>query len=718
MDLGSRLTGLNKSQLRRWMLLFFLALLIPSGVLIQQSYSQLKWEAFHRYRVQAEELTGRINNQLNKLVDSETLRSFTDYSFLVVAGDTTANFLQRSALSAFPINSDIPGMIGYFQVDDQGSLTTPLLPAQLKQADRYGIAAEELMARQSLQSRMQQILSQNRLVVGGTPGRLMATPEIKSKPIRPDTSVSLESAAPAELANKLELRALKDVVPEHEVEGYAKQEARAPTLQGQAAFDQLNRADVQRQPAKKQILSKSIGRVEDLKLDKRYEAKLAEEQAITALKEKLSQQEQSAIRRERSVMPAPSAVVEQDEAVADSSAMVQSGVRINTFESEIDAFEFSLLDSGHFVLFRKVWRDGRRYIQGMLIEQGPFLESLIAGSFSETALSEMSELLVAYRGELIRTFGGKRSDRYYASVEELSGALLYRSSLSAPLNDLEVIYSISHLPAGPGGQIINWVAATLILIMCGGFYLMYRLGLRQIALARQQQDFVSAVSHELKTPLTSIRMYGEMLREGWASEEKKRVYYDYIHDESERLTRLINNVLQLARMTRHDLQLDCRPVTIAESMDGIRSKITSQVERAGFELNLNGDAANSDRQILLDGDSFSQIVINLVDNAIKFSAKSAIKRIDISATIARDSQVVFTVRDYGPGVPRDQMKKIFRLFYRTENELTRETIGTGIGLALVSQLTLAMKGRVDVINQQPGAAFRVSFPLLPPKDER
>ncbi len=718
MGLGSRLTGLNQSQLRRWMLLFFLALLIPSGVLIQQSYSQLKWEAFHQYRVQAEELTGRINDQLSKLIDSETLRSFTDYSFLVVTGDPSANFLQRSALSTFPVNSDIPGMIGYFQVDDQGSLTTPLLPAPLTQSDRYGITADDLMARQSLQLKMQQILSQNRLVVGSTPGRVVASPAIKPEPMRPDTSASLESSAPVESVSRLEMKALKDAAPASDLEGYAKQEASAPTLQGQAAFDQLNRAGAQRQPAKKQILSKSIGRVEDLKLDKRYEAKLAEEQTITTLKEKLSQQERRALRRERSALPAPTAMMEQDEEVADSSAMVQSGVRINTFESEIDAFEFSLLDSGHFVLFRKVWRDGQRYIQGMLIDQGPFLESLIASSFSETALSEMSELLLAYRGELIRTFGGKRADRYYASVEELSGALLYRSSLSAPLNDLEVIYSISHLPAGPGGQIINWVAATLILIMCGGFYLMYRLGLRQIALARQQQDFVSAVSHELKTPLTSIRMYGEMLREGWASEEKKRVYYDYIHDESERLTRLINNVLQLARMTRHDLQLDCCPVTISESMDGIRSKIASQVERAGFEMNLSGDAVNSDRQILLDGDSFSQIVINLVDNAIKFSAKSEIKRIDISAMIARDSQVVFTVRDYGPGVPRDQMKKIFRLFYRSENELTRETIGTGIGLALVSQLTLAMKGRVDVINQQPGAAFRVSFPLLPQREQR
>jgi signal transduction histidine kinase len=256
------------------------------------------------------------------------------------------------------------------------------------------------------------------------------------------------------------------------------------------------------------------------------------------------------------------------------------------------------------------------------------------------------------------------------------------------------------------------VAATLLLVLCGGFYLLYRLGLRQIELTRQQQDFVSAISHELKTPLTSIRMYGEMLREGWASEEKKRSYYDYIHDESERLTRLINNVLQLARMTRNGLVLECRPARVAELLDGIRSKIASVVERADFELRLRADEAAAEAVVKIDCDSFSQIMINLVDNALKFSRGAAIRRIDITAALERDNRLVFTVRDYGPGVPRDQMKKIFRLFYRSENELTRETIGTGIGLALVSQLATAMGGRVEVINQRPGAAFRVVFPVL------
>ena len=391
---------------------------------------------------------------------------------------------------------------------------------------------------------------------------------------------------------------------------------------------------------------------------------------------------------------------------------VQTGLRIDIFESEIDPFEFSLLDSGHFVLFRKVWRDGQRYIQGALIGQQAFLEGSIKSLFGETLLSQMSDLIVAYQGDVFSVFSGQPSREYLSGSEALSGALLYRARLSDPLSDVELIFSINRLPWGAGGTLINWVAAILMLVLCGGFYLMYRLGAGQIDLARQQQDFVSAVSHELKTPLTSIRMYGEMLREGWASEEKKKTYYKYIFDESERLSRLINNVLQLARLSRNGVQVDLKPVNVSTLLEGTLSRISSQIESAGFELNLDCKAEAGESLINVDADYFTQIIINLVDNALKFSAKTDSRIIDLSVGLLRNASVQFSVRDYGRGVPRDQMKKIFKLFYRSENELTRETVGTGIGLALVHQLAASMNGQVDVVNAKPGAEFRVSFPIV------
>ena len=480
---------------------------------------------------------------------------------------------------------------------------------------------------------------------------------------------------------------------------------------GQAAFDRLNKAAAPREQA--QQAANSLGRVEDLNLDYRYQSGSADEvqRQVTGGAPVAAKR----ARKERGAVPEP--VEEKGSALFSgkraADTLVQprpeSEMRIRTFESEIDPLEFSLLDSGHFVLFRKVWRDGQRYIQGALIAQQPFVHGLIESMFLDTALSNMSDLLVAYRGDVFAAFGGQAAREYLSSAEALRGTLLYQTRLSAPLGDVELILSINRLPAGAGGRVISWLAAILLLVLCGGFYLMYRLGAGQIDLTRQQQDFVSAVSHELKTPLTSIRMYGEILREGWASDEQKKIYYDYIFAESERLSRLIANVLQLARMTRNNLQVDAKPRTVTGLLDGIRSRVSSQIEHAGFELNMRCEPDAGQAVILVDPDWFIQIFINLVDNAIKFSAGAERKVIDIVCQRLRDGSVQFSVRDYGPGVPGDQMKKIFKLFYRSESELTRETVGTGIGLALVHQLAMAMGGHVDVVNREPGAEFRVNI---------
>jgi signal transduction histidine kinase len=317
---------------------------------------------------------------------------------------------------------------------------------------------------------------------------------------------------------------------------------------------------------------------------------------------------------------------------------------------------------------------------------------------------------VGYQDDVIGLVASGTQARY-SDASGMQGALLYRSRLSAPLDALELIFSISRMPSGPGAAVLGWTTLLLAVAFIGGFLALYRLGLGQIMLARQQQDFVSAVSHELKTPLTSIRMYGEMLKEGWVDDTRRRQYYEYIHDESERLTRLIENVLRLSSITRSGPDLDLQPVSAGALLEHLQSKIANQVEHAGFELEFSADEDVRSTEILVDVDGFVQILINLVDNAIKFSKKAGANRIEIGAALEGARRLRFSVRDYGPGVPRDQMKKIFRLFYRTESELTRETVGTGIGLAIVHQLATAMSGKVDVLNRDPGAEFRVSFPV-------
>lgn len=714
----SQLPGWNKKRLRIALLLFFLALATPTAVLIKQAYSQLKWEAFHRHRLMAEELVTRIDRRYIELIEIEGARAFTDYAFLNVAGDPAANFLQRSPLSAYPVQSTLPGVIGYFQIDNQGQFSTPLLPetdGASQTSQTYGLTDSELTTRQQARDQIYQLLSDNKLVGDPTP--------VMSSAIRQKQRSSTIKRTDG-LSNRQNLDAISSAQlslnDEYDTSQAYNQQAASEVAAAQSGFDKLQKKmDLS---STQQASSPALGRIEDLKLEKRYQQKLSEAEKDTRYRSKKNQEQKfkRALRKEKNILPAQAPKVAlAEEALAEHSRKTTgSDARVSMFESEIDAFEFSVLDSGHFVLYRKVWREGQRYIQGLLIEPNQFIDKLIASAFYATTASQASNLTVAYHGNVLSVLSKKNAHRSFSSTKnlqgnlDLQGTLLLQDRLSPPLGNMELIFSINKLPAGPGATVTTWLSLILLMVLCGGFLLMYRLGVGQITLARQQQDFVSAISHELKTPLTSIRMYGEMLREGWAPEEKRLSYYNFIYDESERLTRLINNVLQLAHLTRNDLHTELMPCRVAQLMDTVRSKISSQIEHAGFQLNIKCEADTPEKSMLVDTDYFIQIVINLVDNAIKFSKNSTVQKIDISCTPIGDNKLQFSVRDYGPGIPKDQMRKIFHLFYRSENELTRETVGTGIGLALVHQLVQAMKGQIDVINQIPGTEFRIIFPVL------
>jgi signal transduction histidine kinase len=721
---GTLIKGFDQRRLRNLLLLFFLALAAPTVVLIGQAYSQLKWEAFHQYRGLAEALTARIDAHLIDMIGNADQRSFTDFAFLVVAGDPSANLVQRSVLSSYPVPQDLPGTLGYFQVGSDGSFSTPLLPSAGSDPQALGISRDEFSNRSQLAQQLQSVLADNRLV------KLKSQSRLEVGQFRP--------TVPAAASPGTVLKEEKEAVDKVELLSSARQLASEPEYvaeetYSQQVFDQLNQPrkdtpadlvpatsglagalemdDALLDADQGQQRFNTGGKVADLKLDSALQKKSEDAErsgsSISASPGRRSVTRERAKRLERSASPENIGAASVP-AFADND--VPRETRIRTFESEIDPLEFSLLDSGHIVLFRKVWRDGERFIQGLVIEQDTFIKTVVVAAFNETVLAGMSQLIVAYQDDVIFTIASADNSSYPNGNESLDGTLLYRSRLSTPMDSLELIYSITRLPPGPGAGVLGWVTLVLALIFTGGFITLYRLGVSQIDLARQQQDFVSSVSHELKTPLTSIRMYGEMLKEGWADEEKKQSYYEFIHDESERLTRLISNVLQLARITRNEPQFDLRPVRVGQLMSQVESKISNQVERAGFELAFIRDPLSDNASIDIDSDCFAQIIINMVDNAIKFSKAAATRRIEISSKLCKKDEVAFTIRDFGPGIPKDQMKKIFTLFYRTESALTRETVGTGIGLAIVHQLTLAMNGKIDVINKNPGAEFQLRFP--------
>ena len=749
------LAGLDPRRLRLVLGLFFLALAVPAALLVHHAYGQLKWESFHQLQTLAEELTDRIDRRLRAMMESEESRPFVDYEFLVVEGDLDASFLQRSPLSALPDRSGIPGLLGHFQIDAEGMFSTPLLPREPRDGAAYGVPAAEQARREALAAGLHGILARNRLVDTGDRQPVSGGGEAATRDAQ-------EPAMP--LPRRAETQGAATSLADQTV-GMSARPGSAPAPQAnapvpaQAGFDRLESAGEQRAPEGATERKKQLAKVEDLNLDMAYQRKSEEAKRGADFAPDKQLAKERAQRRERGLLPeplypAPSAsppreaappsagpeasrgavsppapatsgtaprtdlgtpseeTVETEMAPDSGAARDSPTVRIRMFESELDPFEMSLLESGHFVLYRKVWRGGQRFIQGALLERDAFLRGLVEEAYRGTSLSRISDLSIAYRGAVLSVLGARTGRDYLSSVEGLSGALLYRGRLSAPAGDLELVFSADRLPAGPGALVVGWLAAILALVLTGGFYALYRLGLRQIALTRQQQDFVSSVSHELKTPLTSIRMYGDMLREGWVTDERRRTYYDFICSESERLTRLISNVLQLARLTRNELTVELTPTPVGVLMHDIAPRLASQVESVGFKLDVDCRAAEA-LVVRVDADFLSQILINLVDNGIKFSRNAERKEIQIRCVAEANNELRLSVRDHGPGIPPDQMKKIFLLFYRPGNALTRDTMGTGIGLALVRQLAQAMSGRVDVVNAEPGAELRVYLPIQP-----
>ena len=689
------------SKLRILLLVFFIALLVPGSILIYQAFGQLKWETFHQHQQLAKALAQRIDANFSDLIKREGSRSFSDYSFLNVAGSESTAFVQRSPLSDFPVESSIEGIIGYFQVDAQGQLLTPIVPAS--DAASYGISDNELQQRTVLEDEIRIILGQNKLVRERLADRLVessvpAKVDMLGKVLEPKVKVSEDKKS--DLSTML----LKDEA-ESDITGF-----------DQLAFEQLNSSN-RIQADGPAVLSEQV---KNLNLIDRYQVAVeAESRQVGSMSQKAEKQKRKETTLFADVLPEEAMAPDNDlallsEPVSESKKLAsvlpaENELRIRTFESEVESFEFSLLDSGHLVLFRQTWNDNQRYVQGLLLNTDIFLAGMISPAFNDSTLSGMSQLIVAYQGAVIKTFEASKT-RDYLTSPAITNDLLYQSRLIAPFGGMELLFSISELPLGAGATIVGGSALVLLVVLVLGFISLYQLGAKQIALGEQQQNFVSAVSHELKTPLTSIRMYGELLREGWVDEERKKIYYDFIFNESERLSRLINNVLHLARVTKNEQEANRKIITIAELMDENLLKIKSQIEPAGFQLQVKVDEEARQCRLNIDSDWFTQVLINLVDNAIKFSAAAENKTIVLSARRMANQTVLFTIRDFGPGIAKDQMRKIFKLFYRSENELTRETVGTGIGLALVRQLVKGMDGDIGLVNCNPGVEFKLSFP--------
>jgi len=254
------------------------------------------------------------------------------------------------------------------------------------------------------------------------------------------------------------------------------------------------------------------------------------------------------------------------------------------------------------------------------------------------------------------------------------------------------------------------IALLVIAIGVGGWLIVSDLN-RQLTLARQKTDFVSNVSHELKTPLTSIRMFAELLAEGRVNEpEKQKSYLHIITAETARLTRLINNVLDFSRMERGEKEYHFAPCDLVGLAGETAEVFRPHLEAAGFCFQT--ELPDSPVTIRADKDAVAQVMVNLLSNAEKYS--NGRKEIDLRLTrhLEPVPWVELSVLDRGPGVPSEARERIFEKFYRANDSLTNSVQGSGLGLTLARQIARAHGGDVVYSSREGGGScFTLRLPV-------
>ena len=252
--------------------------------------------------------------------------------------------------------------------------------------------------------------------------------------------------------------------------------------------------------------------------------------------------------------------------------------------------------------------------------------------------------------------------------------------------------------------------AALVAIV--GVAIVVMASVKERRLAALKSDFVANVSHELKTPLSLVRMFGEMLLEGRVpSEEKRRQYLSIIVSESERLTALIENVLDFARVERGKAAYEFAPAQLGEVVSRAVEIYRYRAEREGMEVSLR--VAEGLPLASLDTRAMELAVINLLDNALKYAKGGG--RVDVAVEQSGRS-VKVRVSDRGPGIERDEQDRIFERFVRGRHAGETRARGSGIGLALVKHIAESHGGRVavqsPVTEEGRGSAFEIAIPAI------
>jgi signal transduction histidine kinase len=256
------------------------------------------------------------------------------------------------------------------------------------------------------------------------------------------------------------------------------------------------------------------------------------------------------------------------------------------------------------------------------------------------------------------------------------------------------------------------IAGAVALIAFGG-WLVVADARRQLALAQQKTDFVSNVSHELKTPLTSIRMFAELMHDRPQPAEKQGQYLRIITAEAERLTRLINNVLDFAKIGRKQKRFEKKPFDLHAVVARVWESQELHLREAGFTT--RWEAAPGPYPVLGDDDALAQVLVNLLSNAEKYSTER--KDVELHAWLD-DARVNIAVMDRGMGVPNGDDRKIFEAFYRAHDSLNSGIQGSGLGLTLAQRIAHEHGGDIQFERREGGGSrFTLRLPIVEKRDE-
>ncbi len=247
----------------------------------------------------------------------------------------------------------------------------------------------------------------------------------------------------------------------------------------------------------------------------------------------------------------------------------------------------------------------------------------------------------------------------------------------------------------------------LMLIILAGVYVIFVYWTKQTRLNRLHSNFVSSVSHELKSPLASLQLYLETIKYRKVSEKDVSEFVEMMLADTERLSGLIDNILQSSRTDSKDMQFQLEPVSVREFLDGILERHQRQFDDRRFQVNFNVDSSPT---VQLDKRAMRMVFNNLIGNALRYSPTNSTFTVRLFSD-KKFCYIEFT--DEGVGLGKKEIKKVFKKFYRVQEKDTQNIEGAGLGLFISREIVKKHKGKINATSEGrgKGVTFTIALPL-------